>query len=81
MVKEASVSIKGLDLGKMTKQGGGGVEIQFKDKGKVMGTLKISRTRLEWTPPNAKRSYSILPSELRDLIYKKYKIKKPRKRK
>jgi len=79
MVKEASVTIQGLNLGKMTARGGGCVEVQFKDRGEVMGTLKVSRTKLEWIPPNAKKGYPILPSELRDFIYKKYKIKKTRR--
>jgi hypothetical protein len=81
MTKEASVTIQGLNLGKMTKKGGGCVEIQFKDKREVMGTLKVSRTKLEWFPPNAKKGYPILPSEFRDFVYKKYKIKKTRRRK
>ena len=81
MVKEASVTIQGLNLGKMTTKGGGCVEIQFKDRGEVMGTLKVSRTKLEWVPPNAKKGYQISPVELRDFIYKKYNIRKTRKRK
>jgi hypothetical protein len=76
MTKEASVTIQGLNLGKMTKQGGGCVEIQFTSGGKVTGTLKVSRTKIEWVPSKKEKGFQITPRRLEELLIKESKKKK-----